>query len=168
LKRVRFSAYKSPHCDILVASTDRGICRLKFTSELDGFVHELQQRYGGPVFRDDECFSSLKKKLDAYFKGRSVKFSEPLDVEGTFFQRKVWSAVSKIPYGEVRAYGDIAQEIGASNAFRAVGNAVGRNPVPLIIPCHRVVKSNGGLGGFSAGVRLKKVLLKIEGHMEYA
>ncbi len=81
---------------------------------------------------------------------------------GTKFQRKVWGKVSEIPYGELRSYKWIADEIGNPNAVRAVGNAVGRNPVPPIIPCHRVIRSDGNLGGFSSGIALKKWLLKSE------
>ena len=81
---------------------------------------------------------------------------------GTEFQRKVWEKVSEIPYGELRSYKWIASEIGNPDAVRAVGNAVGENPVPPIIPCHRVIRSDGNLGGFSSGIALKKWLLKLE------
>jgi methylated-DNA-[protein]-cysteine S-methyltransferase len=88
-----------------------------------------------------------------------------LDLKGTPFEKKVWSALTKIPYGRTRSYRDIAQAIGHPRAFRAVGNANGRNSIPLIIPCHRVIESNGGLGGFGHGVKVKKRLLDFEkGH----
>jgi O-6-methylguanine DNA methyltransferase len=164
---VRFSTYKSRFCDILLASTDGGICRLEFSSEPDDFARRLKQQYGGPVVRDDRHFVYFKKKLDTYFQGGQVEFSEILDISGTDFQNMVWSAVSEIEYGKVEPYGNIAQKIGAKNAYRAVGNALGMNPVPLIIPCHRVTGSDGGLGGFSAGIGLKRVLLRIEGHKQF-
>lgn len=90
------------------------------------------------------------------------RFDGPLDMRGTFFEKKVWSALKKIPYGQTRSYKEIAEGIGHPKAFRAVGNANGRNSIPLIIPCHRVIESNGGLGGFGHGLKVKKQLLKLE------
>ena len=101
-----------------------------------------------------------------YFKGGRVKFSFPidLDLEGcTGFQRDVWEATSRIPYGQLRSYGWIAAEIGRSHAARAVGQALGTNRLPIIIPCHRVVRSDGSLGGFSGGLHWKEELIKLEG-----
>jgi O-6-methylguanine DNA methyltransferase len=85
-----------------------------------------------------------------------------MDMKGTPFQKKVWSALAKITYGQTRSYKDMARAIGHPKAFRAVGNANGNNPVPLIIPCHRVIESNGGLGGFGHGLKVKKQLLDFE------
>ena len=102
-------------------------------------------------------------RLLDYFNGNQVNFKSILDLRiGTIFQRKVWDKISEIPYGELRTYKWIASEIGNLNAVRAVGNAVGKNPVPPIIPCHRVIRTDGNLGGFSSGISLKKWLLKLE------
>ena len=94
--------------------------------------------------------------------GKLERFDCSLDLRGTPFQRKVWTALAKIPYGSTRSYRDIAKSIGHPNAFRAVGNANGSNPIPIILPCHRVIESNGGLGGFGHGVKVKQQLLDFE------
>ncbi len=100
--------------------------------------------------------------MKKYLEGRLKRFNCKLDLRGTPFQKKVWSALTKIPYGETRSYQDVARAIGHPKAFRAVGNANGNNPIPLIIPCHRVIESNGGLGGFGHGLKVKKELLDFE------
>ena len=102
--------------------------------------------------------------LLAYFSGENVDFSSvPLDLEGTAFQRRVWSALRKIPYGQVRTYGFIANDVGSPRGMRAVGAANGANPIPIIIPCHRVVEMKRTLGGFSGGLDNKRALLTLEG-----
>lgn len=101
------------------------------------------------------------KELAEYFRGERQKFDLPLAPVGTEFQRKVWQAMGRIPYGEVQTYGQLAQAITKPQAVRAVGGACHANPIPIIIPCHRVV-AKGGLGGFGLGLEAKKILLKIE------
>ena len=103
------------------------------------------------------------RQLDAYFDGTLKAFTLPLDPAGTAFQKKVWAIMETIPYGSVRRYGDVASELGS--APRAVGGACGRNPIPVIIPCHRIIASDGGLGGYSGqdGVDTKRFLLNLEG-----
>jgi len=103
-----------------------------------------------------------KEELQQYFAGQRHDFSVPLDVEGTPFQKKVWKALSEIPYGEVRSYGDIAKRVGNPKASRAVGTANGRNPVAIIVPCHRVIAGDGTLGGFGGGLTNKTYLLTLE------
>jgi methylated-DNA-[protein]-cysteine S-methyltransferase len=106
----------------------------------------------------------LKKCLDRYFTGKSVNFAIPFDYRsGTVFQKRVWEALLKIPYGQTRTYGQIAQDIGAPGASRAVGGANGSNRIPIVIPCHRVIKSDGSLGGYSSGTEIKRRLLELEG-----
>ena len=116
-------------------------------------------RKGGqnsPVLR--ECAS----QLSAYFAGKLFTFSLPLKIRGTPFQKRVWRGLGKIPYGEVISYAELAQEINAPNAWRAVGNANGANPFSIVIPCHRVIASNGHLGGYTGGLKRKKFLLHHE------
>ena len=110
-------------------------------------------------------YADLADRLQAYYRGHRVDFNDKLDTAvGTVFQRSVWEAVSLIPYGETRSYAWVAWQIGRPKALRAVGQALGRNPRPVIVPCHRVVAGNGGLGGFSGGVEMKRYLLSLEKH----
>lgn len=114
--------------------------------------------------RDERLEEKLRSDFQAYFAGQKAMFDYSLDMENfSPFQRAVWAAMRDIPYGETRSYQWIAQRIEKPRAARAVGNACGRNPIPIIQPCHRVVASNGKLGGFSGGLDLKKALLKLEG-----
>lgn len=101
-------------------------------------------------------------QLEAYFKRRNRDFSVPMEAAGTPFQKSVWTAMSKIPFGKTKTYAEIACMIKKPKAVRAVGSACGKNPLLVIVPCHRVVGSNGGLGGFSAGIKNKKLLLAHE------
>lgn len=108
-------------------------------------------------------FQNLIERLRAYFTGHKVDFPDRLDLStATDFQREVWEATRLIPYGEVRSYTWVAEQIKKSKAVRAVGQALGKNPLPVIIPCHRVLASNGGLGGFSGGLEMKRFLLNLE------
>lgn len=104
-----------------------------------------------------------ERQLKEYFSGSRKSFSLPLDLKGTEFQIKVWKRLLTIPYGETRSYGELARELGKPNASRAVGAAVGRNPVSIIIPCHRVIGSSGRLTGFAGGLEAKATLLDLEG-----
>lgn len=103
-----------------------------------------------------------QKQLTAYLQGKLKKFDLPLATDGTEFQKKVWRALLKIPYGETRSYQDIAADINHPNAARAVGNANGKNPLCIFIPCHRVICASGDIGGYSGGVRYKEKLLAVE------
>jgi methylated-DNA-[protein]-cysteine S-methyltransferase len=107
-------------------------------------------------------FKAALEQLDEYFSGKRHSFTLPLAPQGTDFQQKVWQNLQNIPYGEIRSYKDIARDIGQPQAARAVGNANGKNPLCLIIPCHRVVNNNGGLGGYSSGLDKKEWLLAHE------
>ena len=110
-------------------------------------------------------FRDLIKQFQDYFMGRRVNFQDKLDLsEATVFQRDVWKAAKRIPYGETRSYAWLAQQIGKPGAARAVGQALRKNPLPIIIPCHRVLTSDGKLGGFSEGPKMKKYLLALEKH----
>jgi O-6-methylguanine DNA methyltransferase len=102
------------------------------------------------------------RQLDEYFSGRRREFDLPLDLAGTEFQQRVWKSVSGIPYGQTRSYAQIATSIGSPKAVRAVGAANGANPVVIIVPCHRVIASGGGLGGYGGGLELKRRLLALE------
>ncbi len=124
---------------------------------------EARQRSGDGVNQATGYFDDLIKRLKIYFGGHKTAFPDKLDLTGaTAFQGKVWEATRLIPYGETRSYIWIARQIEKPRAVRAVGQALGRNPLPIIIPCHRVVASDGKLGGFSGGVEIKRYLLRLE------
>jgi methylated-DNA-[protein]-cysteine S-methyltransferase len=127
----------------------------------------LFERWGKEQSYDDPRLDGLKRKLQQYFDGQRVLFDEPLDLTGaTAFQRRVWSAVRDIPYGETRSYGQIAHQVGSPGAARAVGQAMAANPLPIIVPCHRVIGSGGNLRGFGGGLDLKRRLLEMEGALK--
>ena len=108
--------------------------------------------------------ADLAERIKAYFSGKKVNFPDEFDLSGfTTFQRQVWLQTRLIPYGETRSYSWVAEQIGKPRATRAVGQALGKNPLPIIVPCHRVVASDGGLGGFSGGLEMKRKLLEVEG-----
>ena len=108
------------------------------------------------------AFAQARAQLDDYFAGRRTEFDLLLQPHGTPFQIQVLQALQRIPYGETRSYRDIARQLGRPNAVRAVGSANGRNPLPIVIPCHRVIAANGGLAGFGGGVQAKQFLLDLE------
>ncbi len=149
---------------LLVAETSRGICSVNIADSEERLVRALHEEYPrASVSRSD----TVRKRMDAvldYLNGQ--KLSLPFDVNGTDFQRSVWSAILSIPYGQTRSYDDIARMIGKPEAVRAVANACGANPVPLVIPCHRVVRKDGKIGGYGLGAEKKKFLLELEGSSE--
>jgi len=110
-----------------------------------------------------KILSATKKQLEQYFAGKRTAFDIPLDLEGTDFQQLAWRALCRIPFGRTISYGDQAKNIKKPKAFRAVGSANGKNPIPIIVPCHRVVAGDGSLGGYSLGLKMKKQLLALEG-----
>jgi len=117
---------------------------------------EIQLRHTSPT-------ALVKKELTEYFRNERKEFSCSIEfLEGTVFERKVWNTLKEIPYGETRSYKWLAERLGRPKAARAVGNALGKNPIPIIVPCHRIVESGGGLGGYTGGVDVKRRLLGIE------
>jgi methylated-DNA-[protein]-cysteine S-methyltransferase len=123
-----------------------------------------QDQLGEPDLRgrQAEPFKTAADQLDAYFAGTRTTFTISLAPQGTAFQRRVWAALQEIPYGETESYGQLAERIGSPRAARAVGLANGKNPIGIVIPCHRVVGSNGDLTGYGGGLDRKKVLLDLE------
>ena len=134
-----------------VVGNQRGIFTITFGAD----EFESDRNLPAPM---TECL----RQLAEYFKGRRQKFSIPLLLEGTDFQKAVWRQLQKIPFGQTASYGDVARAIGSPKAFRAVGNANNKNPIPLIIPCHRVIGSDGKLVGFGGGIWRKEWLLDHE------
>ena len=114
---------------------------------------------------DDPFMFNIFNQLEDYFSGRRKKFNLPLDIKGTEFQKNVWNELSKIPYGKIVSYKKIAEKLGNKKALRAVGKAASQNPACILIPCHRMINSNGQLGGYTAGIKIKERLLELEGSL---
>jgi len=151
-----YTLHPSPLGDILLARTEAGITHIVFQEGTTAMTPEPDWKY------DPTAFSDVATQLDAYFAGELTDFALPLAPEGTSFQLTVWEALQSIPYGETISYGELAQEIGRPTAYRAVGAANGRNPLPIVIPCHRVIGQDGSLTGYGGGLRFKKALLSLE------
>ncbi|MGZ3514731.1 MAG: methylated-DNA--[protein]-cysteine S-methyltransferase [Thermodesulfobacteriota bacterium] len=163
MEKIYYSSFDSPLLKkVFVASTERGVCAVDFLKTEKAFLRELKRKFTGKIVKDDPKNKKAIGQLRKYLKGELQRFDCKLNFEGTPFQKKVWSALTRIPYGQTRSYQEIAKAIGRPKAFRAVGNANGRNSMPLIVPCHRVIESNGGLGGFGHGIEVKKRLLNLE------
>lgn len=163
METIHYSSFNSPFLKkVFVASTEGGVCMVDFLKSEEVFLRRLKEKFPGKTIRDDRKNRNVLNQLKKYLKGELQRFDCKLDFKGTPFQKKVWSALAKIPYGQTRSYKEIARAIGHPKAFRAVGNANGQNSIPLIIPCHRVIENNGGLGGFGHGVKVKKQLLDFE------
>lgn len=113
--------------------------------------------------QNEAAFAEVRRQLDAYFEGRRTTFDLPLAPAGTAFQKKVWAALADIPFGHTENYGELARRIGSPGAARAVGLANGRNPIPIIVPCHRVIGADGSLTGYGGGIERKRWLLEHEG-----
>ena len=146
----------SPIGSLLLAGDGENLHTLGFP---DG---KMQRRHEPGWIEDAASFARPIEQLRAYFAGELERFDLPLAPAGTEFQRKVWAALLDIPYGETRSYGELARQIGNGKASRAVGAANGRNPIPVIIPCHRVVGGDGSLTGFGGGLDTKRRLLDLE------
>jgi O-6-methylguanine DNA methyltransferase len=163
MEKIYYSFFNSPILKkVFVASTNKGVCAVDFLISEQAFLRTLRKEFPGNFVRDDRKNRKALTQLKKYLKGQLRQFDCPLDLKGTSFQRKVWSALQRIPYGRTRSYKEVAESIGHPKAFRAVGNANGSNAIPLIIPCHRVIESNGGLGGFGHGLEVKARLLNLE------
>ncbi len=168
LKTIYYASFRAdiPIGTVFVAATDEGICRINFGSE-KSFLKEIQSIYRDSlIVKNEQQLRPAISELRNYFSGIPSAFTLKLNLSGTDFQKRVWKILRNIPYGKTASYKEVAAMIGSPNAVRAVGGACGRNPVPIIIPCHRVISSDRGIGGYSGGLRIKKALLKLEG-IEY-
>ncbi|MFI1697284.1 methylated-DNA--[protein]-cysteine S-methyltransferase [Streptomyces bobili] len=152
----RHTVIDSPYGPLTLVADDGVLCGLYMTEQR----HRPPEESFGP--RDDTLFADTEAQLEAYFAGDSKEFTLPLRLHGTPFQRTVWEALRQIPYGETRTYGELAEALGNPAASRAVGLANGRNPVGIIVPCHRVVGANGSLTGYGGGLKRKRRLLDFE------
>lgn len=157
----------SPCGKITLAATENGLCQLLFGGYEQNAVKiqawMVKRNIGREIDREDEYFARIKEELQEYFQGDRRTFSFPVDLYGTPFQKNVWGVLKRIPYGETQSYKQVATAIHAPKAVRAVGSANNQNPLPIIIPCHRVIGSNGSMVGYGGGLDKKKMLLELEG-----
>jgi methylated-DNA-[protein]-cysteine S-methyltransferase len=162
---IAFMSIDSPVGPIKVAATPRGLLRVSFATSLtlEGFLAELTA-VSPRILEAPAYFEAIRRELDEYFEGKRTRFDLPLDWSLTGgFGRKVLKQTARIPYGKVSTYKDIAAAAGSPRAHRAAGNALGSNPIPLVVPCHRVLRSGGALGGYGGGPEIKRFLLEHEG-----
>lgn len=163
---IRFGGIDTPMGKVQVAVSPRGVCRVSFRSRTEiGFLRDLAGRGIGPVEPGGEEVRAVLAQIREYFRGERKRFTCRIDLAGrTDFEKAVLSCTRKVGFGRLVSYGDLAGRIDRPRAMRAVGNALGRNPVPILIPCHRVIAGGGRLGGFTGGTSFKRFLLRHEGH----
>jgi methylated-DNA-[protein]-cysteine S-methyltransferase len=164
---VAYATIGSPLGEWLVAATPRGLIRVAFTDTFDDVLEELADRVSPRMLEMPTRLDEIRREFDEYFEGKRQDFDFPLDwslVKG--FNLKVLRATARIPYGGVSTYSDMARKAGSPRAARAAGNALHNNPIPLVVPCHRVLHADGGLGGYGGGLEMKEYLLRLEGALE--
>ena len=159
---VAYDLADSPVGDLLVAVTDRGLCRIAYRP--DAALDELSTDFGARVLRIPKRVDRVLRELDEYFAGKRRAFDVETDLSPVpAFQQEVLRELAHVPFGEVTTYGALAARVGRPRAARAIGGAMNRNPIPIVLPCHRVVGSNGKLIGYAGGLDRKEALLRLEG-----
>lgn len=160
-----FDVVESPIGPLFVAVTPRGLLRIEFGGDGSEEHVALLARLAGPrVLRAPRAVSETKRELDQYFAGTRHAFDLTVDLRGVRpFAERVLAELARVPYGETTTYGALAAKVGAPRAARAVGTVMNRNPIPIVLPCHRVVGSNGSLTGYAGGLHVKERLLRLEG-----
>jgi methylated-DNA-[protein]-cysteine S-methyltransferase len=156
---VRFDVIDSPVGDLHVAATTRGLCRISYRG--DDWEDNLARVFGVRVLRAP--LDDVRRELDEYFEGRRREFDLPLDLRVAPFHDDVLRELALVPYGQTETYGALAMRAGRPKAARAVGTIMNRNPIPIVLPCHRIVGANGSLTGYAGGLDVKRRLLELEG-----
>jgi AraC family transcriptional regulator of adaptative response/methylated-DNA-[protein]-cysteine methyltransferase len=165
MRELRYRIVDSPIGPLVVGVTDTGCCLVEYVDRggLQSIRDRIERRYRGSLLAaSGGLLTQACDELAGYFAGRRQAFGFPLDLAGTPFERAVWAALRSIPYGRTATYGEIARSVGRPHAARAVGCANGRNPLAIVVPCHRVVQQDGGLRGYGGGLRRKRFLLDLE------
>ena len=161
---IHYTSLAAPIGRVLVAVGDAGLVRVRFRQSETAFVSELRRELGVRAVRSPAQTAEVVAQLKAYFAGRRRRFDVPVDLSHvTPFVRRVLTATMQVPAGDLVSYGDIARRIGQPRASRAVGQALGRNPIPIVIPCHRVIAAGGRIGGYTGGLAVKRRLMRLEG-----
>ena len=155
-KNVYLKNFESPIGKLVLIASDKKLISILFENTKPDVLENSTKNQNNSILFQTEY------QLNEYFSGNRKKFDIPLKLDGTIFQKKVWKELQKIPYGETISYQELAKRVGDINKSRAVGNANGRNPIPIIVPCHRVILKNGKLGGYGGGLEIKRFLLDLE------
>ena len=153
-----YTRFNTALCEVILIGDEQGLIRIHLNTEGSNRELTLDPKW----IEHAEFFADAQNQIEEYFNGKRQTFTIKLNPQGTEFQKKVWQALLEIGYGETVSYKDIATKIGNSNASRAVGMANGKNPIPIIVPCHRVIGSNGKLTGFAFGTKLKSEIISLE------
>jgi methylated-DNA-[protein]-cysteine S-methyltransferase len=160
---VSYDVTESPVGSLFVALTDRGLCRISYDPEPERLAEQLARTFGTRVLRVPKAVDPVVRELDEYFEGRRQSFDLPVDLRGrTDFSRAVLEKLARVPFGEVTTYGTLAAQAGRPRAARAVGTIMNRNPIPIVLPCHRVIGASGDLVGYGGGLDRKRQLLDLE------
>jgi methylated-DNA-[protein]-cysteine S-methyltransferase len=161
---VSYDVIDSPIGPLLLAANERGLCRIEFDPDPDAELDRLSRTYGVRVLRAPRRLDTARGQLEEYFAAERHQFELETDISRLpQFQQRALTALARVPFGEVTTYGTLAVQIGHPRAARAVGGAMNRNPIPIVLPCHRVVGSNGSLVGYGGGLARKRALLELEG-----
>jgi methylated-DNA-[protein]-cysteine S-methyltransferase len=165
---VAYTTADSPFGPLLLAQTRRGLVRIGLPNQdPDQLLVDLAERVSPRVIEAPDEFDEVRRELDRYFEGQLDSFDLPLDWRlSAGFRRRVLRAIARIPYGQTRSYTEIARKAGNERAVRAAGTACGSNPIPLVVPCHRVLRTGGALGGYGGGLPMKEALLQLEGVLD--
>jgi methylated-DNA-[protein]-cysteine S-methyltransferase len=160
---VSYDVTESPVGPLFVALTDRGLCRISYDPEPERLAEQLAGTFGTRVLRAPKALDLVVRELDEYFEGRRQSFDLPVDLRGRAgFSRAVLEKLARVPFGEVTTYGALAAQAGRPRAARAVGTIMNRNPIPIVLPCHRVIGASGDLVGYGGGLDRKRQLLDLE------
>jgi len=163
---VAYDVTDSPVGPLLLAVSERGLCRISYDAEPERQLESLARTFGARVLRSPRPLGEVKRELDEYFAGARRSFDLRVDIERlTPFNRSVLEELARVPYGSLTTYGALAGQAGRRRAARAVGMIMNRNPIPIVLPCHRVVGSTGSLVGYAGGLERKEALLRLEGSL---
>ncbi len=161
---VAYDLVDTPIGNLFVAATPRGLCRISYDAVPEQELESLARSFGVRVLRSAKPIDTARRELDEYFEGKRRRFDLPLDVALLAdFNRRVLRELARVPYGEVVTYGELASRAARPRAARAVGTVMNRNPLPIVLPCHRVIGANGKLVGYGGGLDRKEKLLRLEG-----
>jgi methylated-DNA-[protein]-cysteine S-methyltransferase len=162
---VAYATFDSPFGPLLLAATPKGLVRVNLPAyDPEETREELAARISPRVLEAPARLDEPRRELDLYFEGKLTEFDLPIDWQLTDgFRKRVQRAINRIPYGQTRSYTEMARSAGNERAVRAAGTACGSNPIPIVVPCHRVLRTGGGLGGYGGGLHMKEALLRLEG-----